>query len=285
MYESVGDDSLREQEAYRRILTRDPDSLRFAEYADLLRRLGQLDEAIEVCSSGLARNPHYSTGHVVMGEVLQEAGQLAEAEAEWQLALQLDPGHPRAHLRLGDLYLARADKQRAATAFEAALLYCPDFAEARSRLAEARGERPAARTSTAVAQPARRPRERPVWLTEDRFGELLETLRRCASVKSVALTDTAGTPLATDEITPAHAAVKPAASFVNESRDLLSRLAAGRLRAALIVGAKASVRCVPLGDLNLVVGLKKGMMYHEFDQQLEEVLSGPCEQVEENEHG
>ena len=92
-------------------------------------------------------------------------------------------------------------------------------------------------------------------------------------------------PLATDEITPAHTAVKPAASFVSETRDLLSRLAAGRLRAALIVGEKASVRCVPLGDLILVVGLKKGTMYHEFDQQLEEALSGPCEKVEENGHG
>ncbi len=284
VYEAVESDSLRAQEAYRRLLARDPDSLRFAEFADLLRRLGQLEEAKEVCSSGLARHPHYSTGHVVLGEVFYDAGQFAEAEAEWQLALQFDPGHPRAHLRLGDLYLSRAETERAAAAFEAVLLYCPESLEARNRLVKVRGEKPTA-LPPKKKQLARQPGERPDWLTEYRCHELLETLRRDEIVESVALLDAKGEMYSPDAILSDSISGQPIASFTRDVKDLLSRLGAGRLRAALLVGEKTSLRCVPLGDLLLVAGPKLGVKYYDFAQHMDEALADPGDPLEVNAHG
>lgn len=285
MDESVDTESLRELEAHRRLLARDPDSLRFAEYADLLRRLGQLSEAIEVCSSGLARHPHYSTGHVVLGEVLLDFGKVTEAEAEWQKALQLDPGHPRAHVRMGELYLARDDRERAATAFEAALLYSPDYAEARARLSETRGVPSAAQEHKSVEQPTRRPGERPGWLTDDRLGELLRLVRGCASVETAAFTRTDGGVLASGEASPPREACKEGASLVRDARDLLSRLGAGRLRSALVAGATGTLCCVSLGDLLLVAGVRPEATYGQSEQEIEQVVARPPKESEEGGHG
>ena len=114
----VADDRQAAVERYRRILSRDPGSLRFAEFADELRRRGSLSEAAAVCARGLLRHPHYATGHVVMGEIFRDRKLPEKAEQEWREALRLDPGHPRAHLRVGELCLERGDTERAASESE-----------------------------------------------------------------------------------------------------------------------------------------------------------------------
>jgi tetratricopeptide (TPR) repeat protein len=265
-----------ELEEYQRLLVRDPDSLRFAEYADLLRRAGRLDDARTICEHGLNRHPAYSTGHVVMGEILSDAKRPADAENEWHEALRLDPGHPRAHFRLGELHLSRGEQEQAVREIEMALLYSQDFPEARAKLVELRG------LGEPAPMPSRDPRtrggripgKRPAWLTEDGFPALLVRASDCPSVEAAGLYDISGALLEGERASADTAAEgEAAATFLSDARVLLSRLGAGRLRSALICGHELNLRCLPLGDVALVVQLHTRSI-DTSDDEVEQVLLG-----------
>ncbi len=53
-------------------LEKDPDSLLFAQYADLLRKEGLLEEAIEIAERGIEKHPEYATGILVLGRCFKE---------------------------------------------------------------------------------------------------------------------------------------------------------------------------------------------------------------------
>lgn len=263
-------------EQYRRLLAREPDSLRFAEYADRLRRVGKLEDARTVCNLGLARHPAYPTGHVIMGDILSDLGNPAEAEVEWRQALRLDPGHPLAHVRLGELHLSRGERDRAILAFEAALVYSPGLSEARDRLAEIRGPEETSRGGGAVQpeEPPRTPGERPTWLSADRFQGLLERLADSSTVDEAAIVDSAGVVLAATESAGQIRSVSPGAvSFRVEAKALLLRLGAGRLRSALALSDGAGVRIVPLGDITLLCAVRHESRVDEADLEIEEALA------------
>ncbi len=263
-------------EEYRRLLTREPDSLRFAEYADRLRRVGKLEDARTVCRRGLERHPAYPTGHVIMGDILSDLGNPAEAEAEWRQALRLDPGHPLAHVRLGDLYLSRGERDRAILAFEAALIYSPGLSEARERLAEIRGPEATSRSGGTVesGEPPRTPGERPTWLSADRFQALLERLAASSAMDEAAIVDNEGAVLAGTESVRQIRSVSPAAvSFAARAKALLLRLGAGRLRSALALGEEVGVRIVPLGDITLLCAVRHESRVAEADTEIEEALA------------
>jgi tetratricopeptide (TPR) repeat protein len=267
-----------ELEDYQRLLVRDPDSLRFAEYADHLRQAGQLDEARTICEHGLARHPAYSTGHVVMGEILSDANRLTEAESAWREALRLDPGHPRAHFHLGELHLSRGEREHAIEELEAALLHSQDFPEARAKLAELKGSaEPAAPESRDPRdRGGRMPGKRPEWLTDDELPTLMARAAGCPSAATAALLGGSGALLRgelprADTPTGGEAAV----GFLEDARNLLSRLGAGRLRSALICGEELDLRCVPLGDLALVVRLCGESPIDAADEEIEEALLNP----------
>ena len=261
-------------EEYQRLLVRDPDSLRFAEYADLLRRAGRLDDASTICQHGLTRHPAYSTGHVVMGDILSDARRPAEAEDEWQEALRLDPGHPRAHYRLGELHLSRGEREQAITEIEMALLYSQDFPEARAKLLELKGtsELVSAQSRDPRARGGRIPGQRPTWLTQEHLPALLSRASDLPSAEAAGLYDSAGVLLEGEPVRCSAAPEEePAVKFLSDVRVLLFRLGAGRLRSALICGEQLNLRCLPLGDLTLVVQLGARSI-DASDDQLEHVL-------------
>lgn len=263
-------------EEYGRLLAREPDSLRFAEYADLLRRAGQLADAREVCERGLARYPGYPTGRVVMGDILSDLGKPAEAEGEWRQALTLDPGHPLAHVRLGSLYLSRGDTERAAAAFEAALIYSPAHDEARAKLTEMRGADPLPRESAADGPDAdrRRPGDRPAWLTDERTRDFVARLAASPCIDSAAVVDGEGAIQALSGERSAAGRMGPAGvAFAGEAISLLRRLGAGRLRSALIRGGALCLRIVPVGEWTLIVAATPGGPVGEVDTEIEGALA------------
>ncbi len=270
---------------YHRLLAREPDSLRFAEYADLLRRGGQLLDAREVCERGLARHPGYPTGHVVMGDIHNDLGDPGKAEAEWRHALTLDSGHPLAHLRLGDLHLSRGDRDRAVAAFEAALIYSPDQAEARAKLTELRGSDPLPDEFAAASPEAasRRPGERPAWLDERRLQDLVSRLASSPHIEEAALADGEGAVWAhSSERTMAGSTGPAGTSFAEEAMSLLARLGAGRLRSALIRSDASCLRIVPLGEWTLLAAIAIEAHIGEVDAAIEAVLAdNPGDSAEE----
>jgi len=67
-------------EELRRRVERDPASIAFAQLAEEHRRVGECDEAIRICRSGLAQHPGYLSARVTLGRALLEAGQFEEAQ-------------------------------------------------------------------------------------------------------------------------------------------------------------------------------------------------------------
>jgi Tfp pilus assembly protein PilF/predicted regulator of Ras-like GTPase activity (Roadblock/LC7/MglB family) len=266
-----------EVEAYRRLLARNPGSLCFAEYADRLREAGMISDATRICARGLSRHPGYATGHVVMGEVFLERGLPEKAEREWLEALRFDPGHPRGHLRLGELYMSRGETARAMVEFRSALLHRPDFPEAQARVAELCEEVAGGADAREAPQPEEqwRPGDRPAWLTGDRLEELVETVAACDGVESAALANRDGLVLAGSLPPGADPGTGPvgALRLVEEARSLLRRLAAGRLKAALMCGAGGGVRCLPLDDLTLVAGISAEAPPGAVQRAIEHVLA------------
>jgi tetratricopeptide (TPR) repeat protein len=78
-------------EELRRRVQADPTSIAFAALAEEYRRAGQLEEAIEVCRSGLTRHPAYISARVTLGRTLLELDRLEEAEEELAHVLKIAP--------------------------------------------------------------------------------------------------------------------------------------------------------------------------------------------------
>jgi len=100
---------------YEARLTREPSSQAFAALAEAYRRASRIDEAIELCRTGLARYPTYSTARFVLAKALLDHGDLAAAREEVERFIQSEPDHEPA-LRIAVECALRAGDPRAAVA-------------------------------------------------------------------------------------------------------------------------------------------------------------------------
>ena len=110
-----------------------PDGRGFAALADGLRKRGSAEEALEVATAGVARNPRFLPGHLVIARLKMDAGEFVAAEVALKEALRLDPAHPvvleglaEASEARGDLAAGRAWRE----ALDAALPGADDTADA-----------------------------------------------------------------------------------------------------------------------------------------------------------
>src|SRR5438477_10283407 len=78
-------------------LARDPESLAFAQLADLYRKGGRTGDAILCCREGLRRWPHYTTARLILAKTLVAEGQLDAALAELGAILQTSPKDVQCH--------------------------------------------------------------------------------------------------------------------------------------------------------------------------------------------
>lgn len=82
---------LAELARYLRVYQENPDSRVFAPLADLYRRLGRFDDAMEVVRDGLRRHPYYSSARVVYAHLLIDLGKFPEAERELESVVTYYP--------------------------------------------------------------------------------------------------------------------------------------------------------------------------------------------------
>ena len=68
-----------------------PDGRIFAPLADCLRKLGNFDEAADICRRGLEIHGDYVSGWVVFGKILVDRGEHEEAAESFARVLELDP--------------------------------------------------------------------------------------------------------------------------------------------------------------------------------------------------
>src|SRR5262249_1982460 len=78
-------------------LQRDPESLAFAQLADLYRKSGRARDAIALCRRGLERYPHYTTARLILAKTLLGEGDHDAALAELTAILQESPKEAQAH--------------------------------------------------------------------------------------------------------------------------------------------------------------------------------------------
>jgi tetratricopeptide (TPR) repeat protein len=85
-------------------LAEDPSSLVFLRLAEALRRRRQLDAALKVAQTGLARYTALADAHDLHARILADLGDHARAFDVWIRALEIDPQHPGANKGIGFLY-------------------------------------------------------------------------------------------------------------------------------------------------------------------------------------
>jgi tetratricopeptide (TPR) repeat protein len=125
-------------ERYRRA----PGSHVFAPLADAYRKLGLVEEALDICARGLSANPRYASGYVVQGKCQYDAGRADRAEESFKKVLEFDPQNLVALRYLGIIRAACGDAEGARSYFEQILVLDPDDKEIRQRLEAMRESAP-----------------------------------------------------------------------------------------------------------------------------------------------
>lgn len=82
---------------------KDPRTHTFARLADLYRKGGDLEQALEVVTEGLRHHPHYLNAQLVRAKVLKELGRTEEARTAFERVLDIDSENLVAHAALEEL--------------------------------------------------------------------------------------------------------------------------------------------------------------------------------------
>jgi tetratricopeptide (TPR) repeat protein len=85
----------------------------FAPLADCYRKLGRLEEALDLCEAGLENHPGYTTAHVIRAKILRDRGSEGLARDAFAVVLDLDPYNLLARRELAEL-CERLDERDAA---------------------------------------------------------------------------------------------------------------------------------------------------------------------------
>lgn len=94
-------------EKYEQILTQDPASTVFVEFAKVLLERGDTARAIEVCQTGLSHHADSVVGRVLWGKALIDLGRPAEAMEQFDRAIAIDRDNPHAYNLIGEVLLQK----------------------------------------------------------------------------------------------------------------------------------------------------------------------------------
>jgi tetratricopeptide (TPR) repeat protein len=117
---------LKEIEARRKVLKKDPASKEFLPLAEALRKLKRYNEAIEVCKAGIEKNPKYITGYVALVKILLEAGKIENALEEAERGLKIAPDNTTLLRLKGEAELKLGKKEVALQTLERCYELSPD---------------------------------------------------------------------------------------------------------------------------------------------------------------
>jgi tetratricopeptide (TPR) repeat protein len=123
---------------YRRKFELNPRSRLFAPLADLLRKSGQLDEALEVIQNGLQEHPRYVSALVILGRCQTDAGSWAAAKDAFLRVVELDPDNLVALKYLADEAVRQEDWLEAVGLLERVITLDPTDTAAENELAQLR---------------------------------------------------------------------------------------------------------------------------------------------------
>ncbi len=122
-------------EEYQLILLRNPSAKVFAPLAEAYRKMGLLQQALEICEKGVKYNPQYPSGLVAYGKILFELKRYEQACEIFRRATDMKPDNILAH-KLNALSLIKLNNYAQALAAYKKVLYLnPQDAQAQKFIA------------------------------------------------------------------------------------------------------------------------------------------------------
>lgn len=111
---------------YMRRYQEDPTSRVFAPLAEAYRRLGRLDEAIDICLEGIKHHPDFPGGRVALARCFLDKKRFAKAKDELEVVVGISPDNILAQRLLGDCYFNLKEIPRALHCYKIASVLSPE---------------------------------------------------------------------------------------------------------------------------------------------------------------
>lgn len=115
-------------------LNENPESYLFLPLAYAYLTSDRLEEAEEVCKTGLEKHPYFTSARVLLGYVYHLLDNDQKASEELSIVLKENPGNLMAHRLMGKIYVRAGDKERGIEEYRKALSVCPSDEEATQAL-------------------------------------------------------------------------------------------------------------------------------------------------------
>jgi tetratricopeptide (TPR) repeat protein len=140
---------------YTEILAKDPRSTVFVPLSEAYRKMGLLEDAIEVAGKGVQTLANYAPGYIALGRALAEHGEWERAAAAFERTLVLEPGNMQGLKGLARVRLTLKQREPARELLKQILAAAPGDEQAAQMLASlGAGEaaRPAVTAAPSVVQ-------------------------------------------------------------------------------------------------------------------------------------
>lgn len=111
---------------YIRRYQEDPTSRVFAPLAEAYRRLGRLDEAIDICLEGIKHHPDFPGGRVALARCFLDKKKFSKAKDELENVVGMSPDNILAQRLLGDCFFNLNEMVRALHCYKIASVLSPD---------------------------------------------------------------------------------------------------------------------------------------------------------------
>lgn len=112
-------------ERYQMVLQQDPKAKIFAPLAEAYRKMGLIEEGIQICLSGIKYHPEFASGRVALGRLYLDKQDYENAEVQLKKAVDISPENLLAQGLLGETYIKLKKAKEALTAFKMLLFLNP----------------------------------------------------------------------------------------------------------------------------------------------------------------
>lgn len=132
---------------YEDMLARDPNSYCFAPLAELYRKLGMLDDAINIAQRGCEIHPEYVGGYMALGRAYFEKGMKSESRTALEKVVRVTPDNLLAQRLLTQIYIDAGDVAAAEKSLKIILVQNPGDMESQvllNSLPRIAGDQPSA---------------------------------------------------------------------------------------------------------------------------------------------
>jgi len=119
-------------EKLRKKVEKDPHSKLSLPLAEEYKKMGMLDDAINVLLKALEIRPDYTSARVALGKIYLDRDMLPEARDEFEKVVILTPDNYLAHKKLADIYYQQGETDKAFEEYQAVLKIHPNDEEARA---------------------------------------------------------------------------------------------------------------------------------------------------------